>query len=285
MRVWIALLLVGLLSASPLSQDIKKCLQGDGKECLNVGRNYQEGLSTLPNLKKALFFYKKGCELGNRESCAWLGVLYLKGVGGSKEKGVELLKKYALPAKVGEGLYLLGLWYLRHHNYSDAYNSLYYACSLLDGRGCCLLGKLIYQGIFKFGFDRWASYLEKGCELMDFDCCRSIIYNKDLDWNTKKEVLLKLYNLCEEGTGQACTIYGEYLRTSGVIKGGMKFLKRGCELGDGEGCYLVVEDALKRGEGNTTTLSHFLQLGCSYGNKKCCNLLRHLTETHISENR
>jgi len=252
------------------SQSIRECLNGNRTSCREVGTNYMYGIFTRPNFPKAVYYYQLGCKLGDRESCARLGFFYLKGIGGTPRDGAKLIEKYGLAAKLGEGFYLLGRWYLSQKKYERAYNALYYACNLLSGKGCCLLGKLIYQGIFRFGFDKWSYYLERGCENFDYECCREIIYNSDIDSETKVDTLKKLYSLCETGTGIGCTIYGEYLQSGGALQQGLEYLLKGCRFGDGRGCYLAGMGYLKKGK--IEKGKKLLQKGCQFGYRKSCKV-------------
>ncbi|MEO1942080.1 MAG: tetratricopeptide repeat protein, partial [Campylobacterales bacterium] len=92
---WLLLLITPFLLFGIPTQE-EACLKGDGEVCESLGYLYETGINRPKNLKKAFYFYSKGCEAGNSGACVAEGLMLLKGKGVKKdlEKGKKLLQNY-----------------------------------------------------------------------------------------------------------------------------------------------------------------------------------------------
>ena len=75
-----------------LANFIERCANNDGFACGMAGFFYQKGFKDIKKDEKlAIKFYKKGCSLGDADSCTLLGYEAYK--KGNLKKAKELLKK------------------------------------------------------------------------------------------------------------------------------------------------------------------------------------------------
>jgi len=76
--VLILILAVEVVSAS-LIQLKKKCEEGDGKSCTEMGKILSEKEGKEMNFSKVIYFFKRGCNLGDAEGCYNTALMYGKG--------------------------------------------------------------------------------------------------------------------------------------------------------------------------------------------------------------
>ena len=109
--------------------------------CNELGRFYDDGLGVRQSYEKALHYYKKACDLGNGESCAFAGGAYNFG------KGVQKDLKTAIK------------FFTK-------------SCELEFGGGCNLLGASYYYGVgIKQNLLNAKELFGKACDLGEQDGC------------------------------------------------------------------------------------------------------------------
>jgi len=108
------------------------CDANNGLACAKLGALYQLGKDILPDTKKALKLYEKGCELGSKEACSGAGGIY---VSSDKEKARALLNK---GCELGDGFSCAtaGSYLLEEKKFKEAYALFEKACKIGDSLGC-----------------------------------------------------------------------------------------------------------------------------------------------------
>lgn len=108
------------------------CDANNALACAKLGALYQLGKDILPDPKKALELYEKGCELGAKEGCSGAGGMY---VATDKEKARALLNK---GCELGDGFSCAtaGSYLLEEKKFKDAYALFEKACKNGDKLGC-----------------------------------------------------------------------------------------------------------------------------------------------------
>lgn len=108
------------------------CDANNGLACAKLGALYQLGKDILPDTKKALALYEKGCELGSKEACSGAGGIY---VSSDKEKARTLLNK---GCELGDGFSCAtaGSYLLEEKKFKEAYALFEKACKIGDSLGC-----------------------------------------------------------------------------------------------------------------------------------------------------
>ena len=108
------------------------CDTNNGLACAKLGALYQLGKDILPDTKKALELYEKGCELGSKEACSGAGGIY---VSSDKEKARTLLNK---GCELGDGFSCAtaGSYLLEEKKFKEAYALFEKACKIGDSLGC-----------------------------------------------------------------------------------------------------------------------------------------------------
>lgn len=61
------------------------CDGGDGDSCATLGLIYQQGLGVAKDVERGAFFLKRGCRAGSKFGCVSLGAAYENGVGVKKD--------------------------------------------------------------------------------------------------------------------------------------------------------------------------------------------------------
>lgn len=108
------------------------CAANDARSCLKAGAIYQLGKTATPDLDKALEYYNKACQGGEKEGCTAAGGIYLNS---DPQKVRELFNK---------------------------------ACEQNDGYSCGMIGSILIEAKkFKEAY----TFLEKGCKLNDKMSC------------------------------------------------------------------------------------------------------------------
>ena len=108
------------------------CDANNGLACAKLGALYQLGKDILPDTKKALELYEKGCELDAKEACSGAGGIY---VATDKEKAHALLNK---GCELGDGFSCAtaGSYLLEEKKFKEAYALFEKACKIGDSLGC-----------------------------------------------------------------------------------------------------------------------------------------------------
>ena len=108
------------------------CDANNGLACAKLGALYQLGKDILPDTKKALELYEKGCELASKEACSGAGGIY---VSSDKEKARALLNQ---GCELGDGFSCAtaGSYLLEEKKFKEAYALFEKACKIGDSLGC-----------------------------------------------------------------------------------------------------------------------------------------------------
>lgn len=122
--------------------------------CVDLGILYYNGKGVRQSYEKALHYYKKACDLGDGNSCAFAGGAYLNGKG-VQESLKTALKFYTKSCELefGVGCVMLGLAYhngdVVKQNYSKAKELYGKACDLGSQKGCDWYKELQEEGVLK----------------------------------------------------------------------------------------------------------------------------------------
>lgn len=217
----------------------KGCELGDNTACTKGAQAYREGTGVPKDMEKALALAKLGCDRGEKETCELQKTLAttpdangltaeVKGLiegcdGGNADSCFEAAVRF----DDGKGV---------PQNKERAAVAYKVACEKGDLRGCHNLGVMQIDGE---GIPR---NVGNGFRLLDQACTKGL--------RKSCEVLVgKLQRACMQGNdADACTVMGRFLikgdkgMESNITKG-VEFLRRGCRMGDKDGC----EDLKKLG--------------------------------------
>lgn len=154
------------------------CKSGFG--CKQLGAIYMTGHNGIKkDGKKAVDYYKKGCDNKDHVSCGLSGDLYVTGkfVKQDREKALELFEKscnygsdkYCYDAGRGyTGMLTKNIDYKKAAYYSEK------ACARQSGKGCFMVGFLYYKGQhYKKDIDKAIEFFDKGCALKDKNSCEN----------------------------------------------------------------------------------------------------------------
>jgi uncharacterized protein len=201
---------------------------------------------------------KQKCESRSQESCAVLGILYLRGDAGRKPAyaKAEPLLRTACAAKVALGCGGLGSLYALQKKVKKARPLFEKACKMGDALSCESIGGLILGADgSKPPSDLTAAtrkanvYYERACELGSPSACAfcaAFIVDKIVQ-GTAQEALELYLKACSGGIGMACRQGADFLMkdtpeskqlaaTLDAPRLSADLLKRACELGDSNAC-------------------------------------------------
>jgi len=210
------------------------CELGDGTACLKTALGFRDGLGQRPDLVRATTAARKGCDRESEKSCKLYKELQgLPGSGGAPELTAEASALVSSCEQgSSDGCFEAGL---RFDGGTGAPKDkpraagLYQkACERDDQRGCHNLGIMLLEAE---GIPRDVG---KGLRLIDQACAK----------NQRKscEILVaRVSRACNDSDADACTVLGRFyikgersLETN--ITRGVELLRRGCKLGDKDGC-------------------------------------------------
>ena len=114
------------------------CAANDARSCLKAGAIYQLGKTDVPDSNKALEFYNKACQGGEKEGCSAAGGIYLNS---DPQKARELFSK-ACEQNDGYSCAMMGSILIDDHKFKEAYSVLEKGCKLGDKLACEFAGDL-----------------------------------------------------------------------------------------------------------------------------------------------
>ena len=114
------------------------CAANDAKSCVKVGAIYQLGKTDVPDSNKALEFYNKACQGGEKEGCSAAGGIYLDN---DPQKARELFNK-ACEQNDGYSCGMIGSMLIEAKKFKEAYTFLEKGCKLKDKMSCEFAGDL-----------------------------------------------------------------------------------------------------------------------------------------------
>jgi uncharacterized protein len=155
------------------------------------------------------------------------------------------------------------------------------ACEAGHGLGCLEAARLrLLKGSEMKDCEIGMELLESGCALHDIEACAylgTFLVNKDcgdLDFDRGLELLRRT---CEAEHAWSCGVVG-FIYTGGRrtdIDQGIRYLRTGCNLGDGLACYnmgvLFHEGLLLQHDAHRA--ASLFQRACSHGHQRSCTLL------------
>ena len=114
------------------------CAANDARSCVIAGAIYQVGKTDVPDSNKALEFYNKACQGGEKEGCSAAGGIYLDN---DPQKARELFNK-ACELNDGYSCAMMGSILIDDHKFKEAYAVLEKGCKLGDKLACEFAGDL-----------------------------------------------------------------------------------------------------------------------------------------------
>lgn len=114
------------------------CAANDARSCAKAGAIYQLGKTDVPDSNKALEFYNKACQGGEKEGCSAAGGIYLDN---DPQKARELFNK-ACELNDGYSCAMMGSILIDDHKFKEAYAVLEKGCKLGDKLACEFAGDL-----------------------------------------------------------------------------------------------------------------------------------------------
>lgn len=175
--------------------------------CRNAGVSTHE----VGNSAAAAPYFERACELGEPDSCHYLGVLLELGVGVKQDiPRATSLHQTSCAQGVARGCFSLGLMYWQglgvKASIEEATALFTLACKHGDALGCRNMGNLAVQGLGVPQDNEAATrYYEKGCRLGDGQSC----YNLAQMWaarNVDRERVDELRAMaCVKGYERACS--------------------------------------------------------------------------------
>lgn len=114
------------------------CAANDARSCAKAGAIYQLGKTDVPDSNKALEFYNKACQGGEKEGCSAAGGIYLDN---DPQKARELFNK-ACEQNDGYSCAMMGSILIDDHKFKEAYSVLEKGCKLGDKLACEFAGDL-----------------------------------------------------------------------------------------------------------------------------------------------
>ncbi len=114
------------------------CAANDARSCAKAGAIYQLGKTDVPDSNKALEFYNKACQGGEKEGCSAAGGIYLNS---DPQKARELFNK-ACEQNDGYSCGMIGSILIEAKKFKEAYTFLVKGCKLSDKMSCEFAGDL-----------------------------------------------------------------------------------------------------------------------------------------------
>ena len=114
------------------------CAANDARSCLKAGAIYQLDKTDTPDSNKALEFYNKACQGGEKEGCSAAGGIYLDN---DPQKARELFNK-ACEQNDGYSCGMIGSILIEAKKFKEAYTFLEKGCKLNDKMSCEFAGDL-----------------------------------------------------------------------------------------------------------------------------------------------
>jgi len=247
----------GTVYANQKNNYLKSCLNGSGQGCRDISTLYELGFGVPKNMKKALYYVEKGCELNHGSSCSKSGNFYAHGYAGivNKQKAASFYMKgcdlnFGLACNNIGSAYMNGKGVVKNLalsetylekslqlNYTGAYNNLgflyemkgddvkaekYYinGCDLKHALACSNLAYLYKD---KKQYTPAYNHFIKSCNLTDGSACKMasmMIFDKLITVPTPNATMLRLdSNSCELNDKNGCVnLAYDYEKGIGVAK-------------------------------------------------------------------
>ncbi|KAA0259379.1 sel1 repeat family protein [Deferribacter autotrophicus] len=188
----------------------KNCKEGDGYACLNLAMMYEKGnIIVKKDVKKALEFGEKSCNLGYGKGCGFLGYKYFFGKN-VKQDMKKALKYYDKACKLDDFLFChkLGIFYEKglsvNKDYFKAFDYYKKACDNNFYDSCVSLSDLYANGYgVRQDYSKAIEYSKKACDHKNaVGCYFTGYYYFIRSSKPKKEYIIK----AKEYFGKACDL-------------------------------------------------------------------------------
>ena len=216
--------------------------------CAHLGEMYMMGVGAKADYKKAQALFKEACKAEDAYGCYIEGDLYYNGWGVNRDY-LEANKRYSKGCEQGytQACVKLGTMNEKGHGVSRSYEKAieYYgkACTSKDGDGCFNLARMYADGL---GVDNSAglafAMYNTLCAAGDQRGCYGIasLYEKGRGVDINLDTASVMYQqACSAEYAPACSQMGTMLITIPDLSdpvAGMGYVKKGCEMGDDDGC-------------------------------------------------
>lgn len=156
-----------------------RCEHKGAKACGSLGYLYEAGLGVNKDIKKAMFYYQKACDLEYSLGCVNLGVIYTLQ---ERFKVANNLFKKACDSNNAEGCVNLGVSYKYGYGFSidmKKANSLFKnaleiyrdSCEGKNANDCINTASMYYSGIgVEASEEMGDKYLDMACEIDEKHC-------------------------------------------------------------------------------------------------------------------
>lgn len=235
----------------PIDLLVRRCEDGDGRDCLEVGRD----LARRGRRAASRRAFERSCDRGLARGCTAAGRLD-RGCDGGDLRGCELLaardpaRRVELLTRACDGgraraCVGLGDALARSKRHREAVLRYQEACDRGDGRGCARAGDVLEKGRGRVRENepRAAALYARACDNGDRSGCLEAgkLYYEGDDMPEKRALAARLF-------------------------------ERGCDLGGGESCYRLAKQ-LRRGKGVRKDKGRAKALfakACRLGKKRAC---------------
>ncbi|MEO0814972.1 MAG: tetratricopeptide repeat protein, partial [Myxococcota bacterium] len=206
---------------------LKGCNDGNGSSCGELARIYGTQPNTGSDRKRAADLWTRACDL-DRPACGDAGDSYRLGLGVKPDldRAIEFYQR------AGE------------RDTTRRYQNAKNACDAGDGEGCVRLGDLYFgdRDGARLEPQRAREHYERGCNLGVGVACLRVVDRFATDRDRRPTAVAARYAraACEADEGAGCTILGNLIARGLVREDSDRMLdayQRGCNGGDGEGCY------------------------------------------------
>jgi len=268
----------GAVYASQKNNYLNSCLHGNGQGCRDISTLYELGVGVPKNMKKALYYIEKGCELNHGASCSRVGNFYEYGMAGviNKQKAATYYMK---------GCEL---------NYGTACNNI--GTAYMDGEGVVknlALSETYLQKALKLGHNTYNNlgflyemkgddvkaeeHYIKGCDLKDALACSNLanLYKSQKKYTPAYNHYIKACNLANGSACQrsAMMIYDKLITVPTPNATMFRLESNSCELNYKTGCadlaYLY-ENGMGVAKDKKKAKKYYKK-ACKLGHKSSCN--------------
>lgn len=260
------------------------CENGNVSKCYYLGNIYFDNTETSKqNIKKSIFFLKKGCEFSHHESCLALNYLYLKGYKSSthQQEAIKYFDKLCQSDDLEACFSIASRFFTGEDILENRQKALIYFDKLCksDYKNSCLISAVLYDNdlILKNENRALISY-QKACEKDEFIACynEANIYISAFQQNITKAIPL-LKKSCEKGDiVDSCYVLGHLLSSQIGHKnysGAIRYYEKACLLDTSKCNNLAVIYSTGRGNipKNTQKALDLYKRSCELNDTIACN--------------
>ena len=217
-----------------ISYATKGCNLGDGFSCSRLADYYREGKLLAKDTGKAAFFEHKACKNGYILSC--------------KDKETKRTFNFIGCYTMNDGDSCLALAQdlskKKNADIKKVFSLVNHGCDLGSGRSCAMLSVMYWQGMgTEQNFDKAFEFSQLSCDMKEAAGCIVLgtLYEKGIGREIDFPKAAKLYKIaCDNGNAKGCLFLAPmYSQGRGVlldINISINLIKKACQMGDQEGC-------------------------------------------------